>query len=559
MMIPLYLVEIFTRLHIPETRRQAAHELADFMAVEDVLFFGKDGEIDAFLPALGMPQTLRNGRQWHAFLKQCATQGNFTATIFDVESARDIPATGMLDKFGLSITVFLGNLPAPEKLETVLPLLPMLGAKIVTERSALVAAGLAASARDASQRADALNLALDSSRRELQSAYELAETELAARREAEIKLKEADRRKDDYLAMLAHELRNPLAPIDMAAQILKMSESGSQQVRLAGEIINRQVGHITNLLDALLDVSRITRGLVTLEKTAVEFNSIVAEAIEQVQSLVKSRQHVLELALSEQAIAVLGDRTRLVQIVTNLLTNAARYTPPGGKISLSLQGDGDNAILAVRDNGIGIEQTLMPYIFDTFAQGKRSIARSEGGLGLGLGIVKKLAELHGGVVHAHSAGAGKGSEFVVTIPRLFMTFSHAERPPLNALIKGPRKMRRLMIVDDNRDAAEVLAIFLQELQYEVSVFYDAKSALEMLRKESPDVLLLDIGLPDMDGYELAKRIKSFPHASKTVLIALTGYGKTEDQKRSKESGFSHHLTKPADTGKLLNLLSEIDC
>jgi PAS domain S-box-containing protein len=381
--------------------------------------------------------------------------------------------------------------------------------------------------------------------------------DVTKRKLAEEALRAADRRKDEFLAMLAHELRNPLAPISTAAQILKLIDVDEPRVHQTSAIIARQVDHMTSLIDDLLDVSRVTRGLITLEKQSLDLGSIVASAIEQVRPLLEARHHQLTVHLPPAPAAVLGDRTRLVQVLTNILNNAAKYTHPYGEINLRVDLTEDQVAVGVRDNGIGIPPDLSPHVFELFTQAERSPDRSQGGLGLGLALVKSLMELHGGSVSAHSDGPGRGSEFVVRMPRLIEPQEEIE--PAHADAETPifGAAPRVMVVDDNTDAADSLAMLLQARGYIVSVAYDAEDALEQASAGAAQIFLLDIGLPEMDGYELARRLRSNPQTAHATLIALTGYGQSQDYERSQAAGFDHHLVKPADAARLSALLAEI--
>ncbi len=381
--------------------------------------------------------------------------------------------------------------------------------------------------------------------------------DVTQRRRAEEELRIANRRKDEFLAMLAHELRNPLAPISAAARLLKMNRLDEARMRRTSEIISRQVDHMTKLVDDLLDVSRVTRGLVTLDRQTIDLNEVVADAVEQVHPLLDARRHQLTVQTSGRPMMMEGDRTRLVQVFTNILNNAAKYTPPGGAITLRMGMENGQAEIGVRDNGIGIPGELLPYVFDLFTQAERSPDRSQGGLGLGLALVRSLVELHGGSVAAKSEGAGKGSEFIIRLPLLAQAADENTEQQDNAGSGGSNRALRLMIVDDNADAAQTLAILLEMDEHKVSVEYDARSALERAPLERPQVLLLDIGLPDMDGYELVRRLRQMPETAQAVFIALTGYGQEQDRGRSKDAGFDHHLVKPVDTARLARLIADI--
>jgi PAS domain S-box-containing protein len=381
--------------------------------------------------------------------------------------------------------------------------------------------------------------------------------DVTKRKLAEEALRMADRRKDEFLAMLAHELRNPLAPISTAAQILKLLQVDEPRIQQTSAIIARQVEHMTSLIDDLLDVSRVTRGLITLDKQSLDLGSLVANAVEQVRPLIEAKHHRLRVRLPPSPVRIFGDRTRLIQVLTNLLNNAAKYTQQNGEILLRGEITSDSIAVTVHDNGIGIAPELLPHVFELFTQAERSPDRSQGGLGLGLALVKSLMELHGGRVSAHSEGVGKGSEFTISLQRLM------EVPDQSSAICGVsengsrRTALHMVVVDDNADAADSLAMLLQADGHRVAVAYSANDALKLAGIGPAQVFLLDIGLPDMDGYELARRLRSLPETRNTTLIALTGYGQAHDYDRSKAAGFDHHLVKPADAEKLSALLAKI--
>jgi signal transduction histidine kinase/ActR/RegA family two-component response regulator len=554
-MIPLELVSIFIDLQRPEARFAATGNLARYAGVAQVLIFGRDAGVGIFLPAPGLPQTLRAGRRWQDFLRQCADAGSAESSLPAAGADADSPVWGECDSGGNAIVVFLGAEPAAPARAAIAALLPLLGAKLAGELAELAAAGLAAAARESHRRANELNVALDVSRRELQSAYQRAENELESRREVEAKLRDADRRKDEFLAMLAHELRNPLAPIGMAAQILKLGEATPARVKQTCEIIDRQIGHMTSLLDDLLDVSRVTRGLVVLTQELHDMGAIVRDAVEQARPLIDARHHRLSLALPNQAAQVRGDSTRLVQILTNLLNNASKYTPQGGVIELELTQNAGMVQIVVRDNGVGIDAALLPHVFDLFVQGERSPDRAQGGLGVGLALVRSLVEQHGGSISAASAGPGAGSEFTIRLP-----LAHGVAPALALPQPGDTAGCRpldILIVDDNADAADTLSMYLSTVGHQLRVAYEGHGALALAADAAPDVLLLDIGLPDIDGYELAQRVRALPQTAHATLIALTGYGQHSDRERSIAAGFNYHLTKPVDAAALLRLLTTV--
>ena len=381
--------------------------------------------------------------------------------------------------------------------------------------------------------------------------------DIAERKQAEERLKEADRRKDEFLAMLAHELRNPLAPISAAAELLQVGQVDASLVAKTSAVIARQVNHLTDLVDDLLDVSRVTRGLATLDKVEVDLKRKVADAVEQVRPLIEARKHRLEVHLPPEPAFALADRKRIVQILVNLLNNAAKYTPEGGNIVLAMEVQESVVQLSVSDNGIGMTPELVARAFELFAQAERSSDRSQGGLGIGLALVKSLVDLHGGSVRAESAGLGKGSRFVVRLPRLQLPESDESVPPRRAMAAQPARRLNILVVDDNVDAAFMLGMFLQASGHAVFIEHAPGKALERARKESPDVCLLDIGLPDMDGNELVRRLRAQPETASAVMVAVTGYGQDQDRKNAIDAGFDHHFVKPVDTGRLAVLLHEV--
>lgn len=381
-----------------------------------------------------------------------------------------------------------------------------------------------------------------------------AEEEL---RHAFDRLKETDTRKDEFLAMLAHELRNPLAPIRTAAEILKLVKLDEARVKHASEVISRQAEHMTSLVDDLLDVSRVTRGLVKLDRKPVDVKHIVTDAIEQVNPVIRARRHQLAVHLSPQAAVVLGDQKRLVQVMANLLNNAAKFTNEGGNILLKAEVRDGDVVMSVADNGIGMEPELAERVFDLFAQAERTPDRASGGLGLGLALVKSLVELQGGSVTCTSEGLGKGSIFTVSLPLAPVDNARPEPDHANNALPPSPKPLRVLVVDDNADAAEMLAMLLEETGHQVMVEHEALRALERSRAEPPDVFLLDIGLPEIDGNEMARRLKAQPETSKAVLIAITGYGQEHDRDTALAAGFAHHFVKPVDPTVLASLLAEI--
>jgi signal transduction histidine kinase/ActR/RegA family two-component response regulator len=362
------------------------------------------------------------------------------------------------------------------------------------------------------------------------------------------------KRKDDFLAMLGHELRNPLAGISSAARLLVHPALDQRGLTENANIIHRQAAHMTNLISDLLDVSRVTRGEVVIAKEPVDLLEVMHAAVEQVSALVEHREHQLVLNLPTAPVWVLGDKTRLVQVVTNLLVNAARYTPPKGLLTLTLAMSltDDQVQLSVQDNGIGISPELAVHVFDVFVQAKRSTDGVMGGLGLGLSLVKSMVEAHGGQVSVYSAGLSQGSTFSVTLPLLDQAQAQAQ-----AQCVTEAKPLDILLVDDNRDAAQPLAIFLEFEGYRVVMAHTGQEAMQQAQQKRFDVAILDIGLPDTDGYTLARQFKAIPQQSAARLVAVTGYGTAQDIARAHDAGFDQHIVKPIDIDLLLKELQQV--
>jgi PAS domain S-box-containing protein len=377
-------------------------------------------------------------------------------------------------------------------------------------------------------------------------------------KQVEAKLKDADRRKDEFLATLAHELRNPLAPIRNSLQILKMPRVDAAIAEQTREVMERQVQHLVRLVDDLLDVSRVMRGKIELRKERVELATVVARAIETVQPLVEVQGHQLEVSLTPESLLLEADPVRLSQVIGNLLANSAKYTEANGHIWVTAERDGDEAVLQVRDDGIGIASDMLPHIFELFVQADHSSSKAQGGLGIGLTLVKNLVEMHEGTVEAKSGGLGAGCEFVVRLPLL------VEEPiRTNGRVNSESRQgssnsgNRLLVVDDNQDAALSLSMLLRLQGHDVRVAHDGSSALELAAEFRPDLVFLDIGMPGMDGYEVARRLRQQTGLSDVVLAALTGWGQHEDRRRTKEAGFNYHLVKPAELHAIQSVLATL--
>ena len=380
----------------------------------------------------------------------------------------------------------------------------------------------------------------------------LLQSERSARQSAE----EGSRAKDSFLALLSHELRNPLAPISSAAKLLQMAPGEPGVAERASGVIVRQVRHMKELIDDLMDVSRVTRGLVELETLPIDLRTVLDAAVEQVRPLLESRGHRFTSETPDAPVVAVGDRTRLIQVVANLLNNAAKYTPNGGHVHLSLAREGERAVIRVTDNGLGISASLLPHVFELFTQAERTPDRAQGGLGVGLALVRSVVQLHGGDVQARSAGEGAGSTFAVTLP-----LSHEAAIPVSERTLRGRRFEPLgvLLVDDNVDGASTLAEVLRIAGHRVDVAHDAATALAVAQAPdaSFDVFVLDIGLPGMTGYELSERLHADPRWRAAAFVALTGYGQSADQDRSRAAGFDRHLVKPVRELDLLEAIGAL--
>ncbi len=384
--------------------------------------------------------------------------------------------------------------------------------------------------------------------------------DITEKKHAEDALKDANRRKDEFLATLAHELRNPLAPIRNSLQILKMPRLDSDTLERSREMMERQVHQLVRLVDDLLDVSRVMRGKIELRKERVELASVVARAVETVQPLIEAQGHEFTVSLPSESLPLDVDPVRLVQVLGNLLTNAGKYTEANGRIWLTAERDGENAVLRIRDTGIGIAPDMLPHIFELFVQVDHAATRSQGGLGIGLTLVKNLVEMHHGSVEAFSDGLERGSEFVVSLPLLLREPSSATENINNGVPqRDPVRTSglRLLVVDDNQDAADSLAMMLCLQGHDVRVANDGVAALEIVKSYRPVLVFLDLGMPKMDGYEVARRLRRQPDLEHIRLAALTGWGQQEDRRRTAEAGFDHHFVKPVEPNAIEGLLAEL--
>jgi PAS domain S-box-containing protein len=378
--------------------------------------------------------------------------------------------------------------------------------------------------------------------------------------QAEARLRQADKRKDEFLAMLAHELRNPLAPIRNAVSALQRlndnDSAAKDQARFLIAMVDRAADHLIRLVDDLLEVARITSGKIELKKQHVDLRDAVRQAIETSQPAINAGRHMMTISLPDQPLTVDGDPMRLTQVFANLLNNAAKYTPPEGRIAISMKSDGEEVVASIRDNGIGIRSEILPRIFDLFYQANRTKGREQGGMGIGLALARSLVEMHGGQVEARSDGPGRGSVFVVRLP-LAAAPSQDERVEGDATVASVPASHRVLVIDDDRDVGDSLAMLLQLMGADVRVAYDGEAALAVISGFKPHLVLLDIGMPGMNGYETARQIRKLPERQDLILVALSGWGRDEDRRHSAEAGFDHHFVKPMEVDALENLLASL--
>ncbi len=370
-------------------------------------------------------------------------------------------------------------------------------------------------------------------------------------------LEQSERKMNEFLAMLGHELRNPLAPIRNALDLMRVQSAGDAKDEWARSVIDRQLTQLTRLVDDLLDVGRITSGKIALHREPIEVNAAIQRAVEASRPLSDASGHTLEVRLSPSPLSVDGDLTRLSQAVLNLLTNAIKYTPPGGRIEVDASREGEFAVIRVKDTGVGMSAELISRAFDLFVQGERSLDRSDGGLGIGLTLVKRLVSLHGGTVSALSEGPGRGSEFIICLPALAHASTAGKQPEPAAWPTPKHQRSRVLVVDDNRDSADTLAALLDAWGHEVRTSYDGPSAITVAAEFQPAVVLLDIGLPKMNGYEVAAQLRKLTNGRSLILVAFTGYGQDEDRRRVREAGFDYHLIKPLEPAALEKILDTV--
>lgn len=516
-------------------RAAAAQALAEHLGAKCLLFFLRDPKLGVMLPAPGMTKTVAGGPLWRAFIRRCNEDGRVLGEV-------DWPRGGHFQAVGIVVdgvaAILVGGQPGEDKLLELEQQMPLLAALLHAEQAMLIGAAEAAEARDAALRARTLADALDRSR--------------AASARLNQQLRQEHERKDEFLAMLGHELRNPLAPLVNSVEILRREGNCSVLAKRQHELMARQLQHLTRLVDDLVDVSRVSRGSIQLRRSVFPLSAVLADAIEDARPAIEARRHVVQLTGIDHRIFINGDRVRLTQVFSNLLLNGAKYTHPGGLLTINMVCDMGRVSVVVRDNGIGIAQHLLSQIFEVFAQGPVTLDRSQGGLGLGLTLARTLVELHGGRVSAHSDGPGQGSTFTVTLPLV-----DCQLPDAACDTDGdqtPELAPRVLVVDDNQDAANTLGEMLSLMGASVTLAHDGAQALGLVGDVAPGLVLLDIGLPGMDGFEVARRMRLLPdlHAR---LVAVTGYGSGEDRQRSRAAGFDEHLVKPVSPAVIRELLA----
>ena len=536
------LADVLTSFAEPEARPDAASALARWLGTDAVFFMVTDPELGALQPAPGLPQTVQGGSAWRAFVKTCsASVGELTADVdYPVRDART-RATAHVTPNGTALFMFGGE-PDAAKLAELVTALPLLGAMFRGELAACLARGEAEVARATGQHANNLAVALDAARGEVERA--LAES---ARLNAE--LQDTDRRKDDFLAMLGHELRNPMAAISGAVEVMRASPHDRAQTARARAVIERQIEQLARLVDDLLDVARITRGKISLRREVLDVEEAVRRAVEATHPLAAAKRHTVKVEVRER-VAADADRTRLEQMISNLLTNAAKYTDPDGHITVVVDRDGSDATVSVTDDGIGVPPAMLPRIFEAFLQVEPSLDRSAGGLGVGLTVVSRLAALHGGRVDATSE-LGKGSTFTVRLPAV--AAATLSSPPAPVLVVSTSK-KKVLVVDDNADSAEMMVMLIETWGHEAFRAADGRAAIAMAHEVEPNVVLLDIGLPGMDGYEVAAKLRTDPRTRGARIVAVSGYGQDADRVKSRAAGCDEHLVKPVDLHELERVL-----
>ena len=535
-------------------RSAAAERLARHLGGLALLILVEDAEVDAFVPAPGFPRTLPGGPAWRALLNAPPRSGVHRYDLGYPTADRIVPTCVYADA-GI-LLILIGECD-PAAVEAVGTIAPLLASMMRAEHAVLVARGELEVARNQARQAEVLAQALDAARGENERSVRELESQTRELHTARERAEEGAQAKDEFLAMLGHELRNPLSPILTALQLMRLKNQSSREQ----DIIERQVASLMRLVDDLLDVSRITRGKIELRTTRVELAEVAARAIEMSSPSLEKKRQRLQVDIPSVGCVVNADPSRLAQVLANLLTNASKYSDTETEIVFTGGRENGDIRISVRDRGIGIAPEMLAVVFDIFVQNRQSLERSQGGLGLGLAIVRSLVGLHGGTVTAHSEGEGMGSEFVVRLPHAQGAAMLAPAAHRLASIDGLRRSNhapaRVLVVDDNDDATMVMSEALDSLGYEVRTAPDGPTALRIAAEFKPQIALLDIGLPVMDGYELARQLQADAGPVTLRLIAVTGYGQREDERRSREAGFEAHLVKPIALRQLQQLFENL--
>lgn len=517
-------LDLIVALSLPAGRAEAARCLAQRCGVDQIVLFVRDAELGSLIPAPGFAQTISGGPSWREFLRCCAQSGRHAGRI-------ELPIGDFRDALCLATqgvaAVFVGGAPDSVELGLVERLMPMLARMLQAEQEALFARAAAHDARSAANRARTLADALEAARAE--------HAHLNAR------LHDEHRRKDDFLAMLAHELRNPLTPLVTAIELIRRGGGVASEKHLG--IMSRQTRQLSRLIEDLLDVSRVSRGRIELRRHRLKLKDVVTDALEASRPFLDSRRHRVETTFGPEDVYVHADNVRLAQVFANLLHNAGKYTDPGGRIEIATGVEAGEAFVRVTDNGLGIDPSMIENVFDLFMQAPMSLDRAQGGLGIGLTLVRALVELHGGRVQASSQGPGRGT--TMTVRLALCAPGDGESPPQ---IPAPTEVRderpiRVLIVDDNEDAANSTADILRLMGHHAEVAFSGLKAMHMAEDVEPDLVLLDIGLPEIDGYEVARRLR-LGARRRVRLVAVTGYGSESDKRRAGEAGFDEHVVKP---------------
>ncbi|MGV3569724.1 MAG: hybrid sensor histidine kinase/response regulator [Ramlibacter sp.] len=529
----------------PHHRSAAADALAGALGARRVLVYVRDPELDAMLPAPGLPKTVAAGAGWREFLRRCISEPRPTARV-TFPDIGEVTAQACCQD-GACIVVLGDEVPA-SALDALAPAFPLLAALLRAQHALATERAEADLARESAARASELAQALDAAR--------------GAAGELNLQLRREHERKDEFLAILAHELRNPLSPLIASVEILRRSTAGADPHCLRQlEVMTRQLRQLTRLVDDLLDVSRVSRGMVELRRESVDLQEILEDALEIARPLIEARSQVLQMPQQWPDVVLNADRLRLGQVFANLLTNAAKYTEPGGRITVSVVGDESRVSVVIRDTGMGIPQDMLQRVFDLFAQAPMASVRANGGLGIGLTLVRRLVELHGGQVSAYSRGEGEGSTFTVTLPRArrrtrvaVETASIATASPAAPARVG--EGLRVLVVDDNVDAAQSLAALLECHGAQARIAHDGQHAIEAARALDLHLVLLDIALPVMEGHETLRRLRQLDDFRAHV-VALTGFASEADRQRSSDAGFEAHLVKPLAPEAVESLLARV--